>query len=63
MEEDALYMQVSTGRVDTYASGLDEIDDSSLDDGETRDDKMQDDIREGEFIEVVEREDGSYEDI
>lgn len=60
MLQDALYMEVNTGRVEDYDTWLDEIEDSALDVGQTRDEKMQEDIHDGTFIEVSEREDGSY---
>jgi hypothetical protein len=60
MLQDALYMEVNTGRVEDYDTWLDEIEDSALDVGQTRDEKMQEDILDGTFIEVSEREDGSY---
>lgn len=60
MLEDALYMEVNTGRVEAYETWLDEIEDSALDVGQTKDDKMQEDIYDGTFIAVDEREDGSY---
>jgi len=50
---ESFYMHVDTGSVDTYENWVSTIDEDELTKGQTREEKMNDYIRDNTFVEVV----------